>query len=252
MINLYFPSADRRHFLKDRIVISSETVDAILDDEERIKKEVRRAINKRHFHRGDDDLDMAVEGASAMVARHIVKQVRDILAYDRTLTPFELAGGEMEGLVRWEFDSGREVNMKYAIDRLDVLDPSGVEQWRIVDYKTGDSYVTAGEFEDIFNGSLAAKNIFQLLLYANLMNVDLGMDRDVKVSIYPVNKLRSDGEATPVVSKTPVEGHKSINKEFVERLNGMLKEIFDPVKPFMPAEDDSHCRYCHLQALCGR
>ncbi len=252
MMNLYFPSADRRHFLKDRIVISSETVDAILDDEERIKKEVRRAINKRHFHRGDDDLDMAVEGASAMVARHIVKQVRDILAYDRTLTPFELAGGEMEGLVRWEFDSGREVNMKYAIDRLDVLDPSGVEQWRIVDYKTGDSYVTAGEFEDIFNGSLAAKNIFQLLLYANLMNVDLGMDRDVKVSIYPVNKLRSDGEATPVVSKTPVEGHKSINKEFVERLNGMLKEIFDPVKPFMPAEDDSHCRYCHLQALCGR
>ena len=112
--------------------------------------------------------------------------------------------------------------------------------------------MAAEEFEDIFNGEYSAKNLFQLLLYANLLNLDRGMDEDVKVSIYEVGRIVSDGEVTPKIGKEKLDGHKQVNAEFLSRVNGMIEEIFDPMVPFSPAEDESHCRFCHLHDLCGR
>ena len=252
MLNLYFPQSDRRHYLENKIVITADTLDNLLNDKKRIRRELRRSINTLHFHKPETELDTPIEGASAMVAYHLEHQIREIISYDRSLAPFSLAGGEMTGLVRWQFDAGRKVNMKYAIDRLDIQDIHKEARWRIVDYKTGDPYISATEFEDIFNGTLSAKNLFQLLLYANLMNLDLKMDKDVSLAIYPVNKLLSNGEVIPEVGDTQITGHKMINEEFTNQLNKMLKDIFDISVPFRPTEDESHCRYCHLHALCGK
>lgn len=253
MLQLYFPEKDRRVYLEDRIRVTAERISEMLEDKTLIRSKLRRAINRNHYKLRGEDLDRPVEGAAAMVARQLERQVRDILGYDRTLAPFELVGGEMGGLYEWEFTSGRRVNMKYAIDRLDILNPgTACERWRIVDYKTGGSLVTADEFEDVFNGTYTAKNLFQLLLYANLLNLDKGMDEDVKISIYEVGRIAADGETTPTIGRVPVAGHKSVNAEFLSRLNGIIAEIFDPMVPFHPTEDESHCRFCHLRDLCGR
>ena len=56
-----------------------------------------------------EELDDPIEGAAAMVARQLEGQIRDILRYDLSLAPFELAGGEMTGLYEWEFSPGRKV-----------------------------------------------------------------------------------------------------------------------------------------------
>ena len=253
MLRLYFPEKDRKLFLADRIMITGERIMAMLEDRDLIRLELRRSINKEHFKRSGNDLDLPIEGAAAMVARQLEGQVRDILRYDGTLTPFELAGGEMTGLYEWEFIPGRKVNMKYAIDRLDIMNPgTAAERWRIVDYKTGGGLVTATEFDDIFNGEYTAKNLFQLLLYANLLNLDKGMDRDVKVSIYEVGRIATDGETVPKIGKDRIEGHKQINEEFLSRVNGIISEIFDPTVPFVPTDNEDHCRFCHLHELCGR
>lgn len=253
MLCLYFPEKDRTKYLKNRILVTKNTIQGILNTPELIRSQLRRSINKNHFHRDGNDLDIPVEGASAMVARQLERQVHDILEYDLTLAPFELAGGELTGLYEWEFANGRKVNMKYAIDRLDVLHPgTPSEQWRIVDYKTGGSLVEADCFDDIFNGNYKAKNLFQLLLYANLFNKDLGKNEDVKVSIYEVGKISSDGEITPLIAGKPVEGHLAVNNQFTERLNEIISEIFNQMVPFTPTEDESHCSFCQLHDLCGR
>lgn len=253
MLCLYFPEKDRKLFLVNRILMTAERLSSMLEDTGLIRRHLRRSINKEHFKKKGEELDDPIEGAAAMVARQLEGQIRDILRYDLSLAPFELAGGEMTGLYEWEFSPGRKVNMKYAIDRLDVLSPgTAAERWRIVDYKTGGSLVAAEEFEDIFNGEYSAKNLFQLLLYANLLNLDRGMDEDVKVSIYEVGRIVSDGEVTPKIGKEKLDGHKQVNAEFLSRVNGMIEEIFDPMVPFSPAEDESHCRFCHLHDLCGR
>lgn len=253
MLHLYFPKEKRRVFLDNRIRITSEHIASLLEDRDTIKRELRRAVNRHHFNRKGEDADAEVEGAAAMVARQLESQVRDMLRYDMTLTPFELAGGEMSGLYEWEYAPGRRVNMKYAIDRLDVMHPgSASERWRIVDYKTGGALVSAETPEDIFNGSYEAKNLFQLLLYANLLNLDKGKDEDVKAVIYEVGRIASDGETIPKIGREKIEGHKQINEEFLGRVNGMISEIFDPMIPFVPTEDETHCRFCHLHDLCGR
>ncbi len=253
MLHLYFPKKDWHDFLDDRIRVNREFIESVLEEGERIRIELRRAINWHHFNLRGEDVDAEVEGSAAMVARQLEKQIRDILRYDMSLAPFELVGGEMSGLYEWEFMPGRKVNMKYAIDRLDIMNPgTASERWRIVDYKTGGALVTADEFEDIFNGKYTAKNLFQLLLYANLLNLDKGKDEDVKVSIYEVGRIASDGETIPKIGKENLEGHKRVNEEFLSRVNGMIAEIFDPMIPFTPTEDEEHCRFCQLRDLCGR
>lgn len=253
MLSLYFPEKDRFSCLEDRIRITAEKIGGMLADRGVVRSALRRAVNKTHFKRKKEDLDIPLEGAAAMVARQLERQVRDILSYDATLAPFELVGGEMAGLCEWEFSPGKRVNMKYAIDRLDVLHPgTPSERWRIVDYKTGGALVSADGFEDIFNGNYTSKNLFQLLLYANLFNLDKGHDLDMKVSIYEVGRIASEGETVPSIGGAPVDGHKSVNSEFLSRLNAMIAGIFDPQIPFRPTEDEGHCRLCRLHDLCGR
>ncbi|MDE6338883.1 MAG: PD-(D/E)XK nuclease family protein, partial [Muribaculaceae bacterium] len=252
MLMLYFPEELRKKYLEARIRLTPEAIDAMRSNRERIRTLILQNINRHHYNRKEDELDMPLEGSAEMVAGHLEQVILDILKYDRGLAPFDLAGGEMSALWRWEYDQGKYVNMKFAIDRLDILNPDNEAQWRIVDYKTGKAHVTAAEFEDIFNGAYDAKNIFQLMLYANLMNLYTGQDRDVKVSIYSVGKLLKDGETVPKIGGVKVTGHKQINEDFVATLNSRIKELFDPSQPFLPAQDEANCSYCLLRDLCSR
>ncbi len=249
MLNLYFPKHLHNKYLKDTLIIGEEQIQKLINDEKRLEQEVVRAINRLHFMKYDD-LDAPLEGAAFMVGNHLVGQIKDILEYDLGKVPFELAGGEVGGIQHWEFAPGRKVNMNYAIDRLDIQDPDGERRWRIVDYKTGGNDVEAREFDDIFNGYYKAKNIFQLMLYANLLNMEQKMDEDVAMSIYEVDSISKKGERVPKINGEKIEGHKSINESFTERLNGILQEIFNPLVPFLPTEDNSHCRFCPVKDLC--
>ncbi|MDE7437359.1 MAG: PD-(D/E)XK nuclease family protein [Muribaculaceae bacterium] len=254
MLMLYFPEGLRGKYLKGRIAVSGEDIDRLMGDTDRIRDYLRRNINRLHYHLPKEEQDRPLEGASEMIASQLEHVVLDILSYDRKLTPFELAGGEMADLWRWEYEPGKFVNMKFAIDRLDVLNPGRAEseRWRIVDYKTGKPSVTAAEFEDIFNGSHEAKNIFQLMLYANLMNLYTGQNQNVITSIYSAGEIRKGSENRPKVEGKELTGHQDINEQFIERLNANIRELFNPDAPFRPAEKDDNCRYCKLHDLCGR
>ncbi len=256
MLHLYFPKSERGIFLENRLRITDGFIDGLLENPSKVKEAVRKAVYREFYRfREGSEPEYDLSGSVGMTAYHLEQQVMDILRYDRTLAPFELAGGEMEGLYMYEYAPGKRVNMKYAIDRLDVI-ASGTlnEQWRIVDYKTGDSDVEAKEFEDIFNGNYKAKNLFQLMLYANLMNLDLGKDENIRVVIYQVESLLKTGESFPTIGEKGdvLTGHKMINGEFIDRLDTMLTDIFDPDKMFEPTDNSGNCTYCKLKQLCGK
>lgn len=254
MLMLYFPEQLRGKYLKARIAVGAEDIDRLMGDTDRIRDYLRRNINRLHYHLPKEEQDRPLEGASEMIASQLEHVVLDILAYDRKLAPFELAGGEMADLWRWEYEPGKFVNMKFAIDRLDVLNPGRAEseRWRIVDYKTGKPSVTAAAFDDIFNGSHEAKNIFQLMLYANLMNLYTGQNQNVITTIYSAGEIRKGSENRPKVEKKELTGHLDINEPFLDRLNANIRELFNPEVPFRPAEQEDNCRYCKLHDLCGR
>ncbi len=251
MLALYFPKEMQKRYLEHPLRVDAPAIESIINDRNRILREITRAINREHFHKKDNELDNPIAGAAEMVADNLTDQVIRILKYDKKLAPFELVGAEVGRTLRWNYAEGEAVNMNYAIDRLDIQNPEGGRRYRIVDYKTGGSYVEAAEFDDIFNGTLKAKNIFQLMLYANLFNLDRGSDEDMSMAIYEVDKLEKEGESVPKLEGNAVEGHKSINEAFVSRLNGILSEIFDSGKPFEPTEDPHACAFCNLKDLCS-
>lgn len=263
MLYLYLPHPGLRYkFLKDRIVITEDFIDNLLNSPGKITAALKKAVLK-NFYKTDVDSESLLEGTSELVLPHLEEQIKGILKYDRSLTPFEFAGGEITGLYRWMYEPGKFVNMKYAIDRLDRVNLGSSPKWRIVDYKTGGADVEAADFEDIFSGKKEAKNIFQLLLYANLLNrhilhPDNDESEDVRVSIYQVDNIVSKGENIP---KLPVNGeknksvlsdHMAVNDRFVEYLNSIISEIFNKDIPFAPTSDPDHCEYCSLKQLCGR
>ncbi|MDE7413215.1 MAG: PD-(D/E)XK nuclease family protein [Muribaculaceae bacterium] len=264
MLHLYFPPHLRKIYLDSPIEMTSDKIDSLLADKGRIRQEVTRAVNRLHFQLDKEALDTPLEGAASIIADKITSQIRDVLSYDRTIAPFYLAGGEISGLVEWPLSmEDKKVNMKYAIDRLDFkLQPDGSRSYRIVDYKTGSAGVKAKTVSSIFDGDEEAKNLFQLMLYANLMNFDRGTDLPVKLSIYQITELGKSGEVTPRMGQPSKTGkkteylnmgsHKEYNELFLNKTQDVLEEIFDPATDFSPADDDEKCRYCNLAHLCGR
>ena len=264
MFHLYFPEGKRKIYLDEPILMTPERIRAMIEDEALIRQLVTESVNRQHFHLPEDKLSIPLEGAAAKIGKVIESQVRDVLIYDLSLAPFELAGGEISGLVEWPLEGREEkVNMKYAIDRLDIItDQKGERCYRIVDYKTGSAGVKARDIESIFNGDDNAKNLFQLMLYANLMNFHRGMDVPVKLAIYQISELAKNGETLPEMGRDAEPGkrvsydrlhtHLERNEEFLAKTQELLSEIFDKETPFEPVDDDAKCQYCNLAHLCGR
>lgn len=255
MLDLYCDTDRQNAYLKPQPVRDERFFRQLLDDPQRISTAVRHAVNKAHFNAAKDDaraLDRKLTGSARMVAERLKKQVRAILQYDAEHSPFRLVGCEIKGGMRYPFgEKGEEVNMAYAFDRVDRVD----DDFRIVDYKTGSVGLKAKEMEDIFSGRFEAKNIFQLMLYSELLRARIDKEEPgrnvsgVRLSIYNSNDIeKGDPETLPQLDESilrPVE-------EFRERLDAALCEIYNPEKDFVPTDDPEHCRYCRLAALCGR
>ena len=264
MFHLYFPEGKRNIYLDEPIKLEAADIRRLIDDDDTLHRLVTKSINRLHFHLEEDRLDTPLEGAAALIGEKIVSQIRDVLNYDLTLTPFELVGGEISGLVEWPVgDKGRKVNMKYAIDRLDkVRLPDGTESYRIVDYKTGNAHVKARDMDAVFNGDEEARNFFQLMLYANLMNFDRNLNVPVRLAIYQISELGKKGETLPSIGRPAEPGKRAVydrlsshldhNEEFLEKTGYILSEIFNPELPFIAVDDDEKCKYCNLSHLCGR
>lgn len=264
MFHLYFPEGKRNIYLDTPIRMGREDIQSLIDDEETLHRLVTESINRLHFHLGEEQLATPLEGAAALVGEKIVSQIKDVLSYDLSLAPFELAGGEISGLVEWPLaGEERKVNMKYAIDRLDIITMSdGTKSYRIVDYKTGEAHVKARDMEAVFNGDESARNFFQLMLYANLMNFDRKTDVPVRLAIYQISELGKSGETLPSIGRAVEPGkratyarlssHLDRNEEFLEKTGEILSEIFNPDVPFVAVDDDEKCKYCNLAHLCGR
>ena len=263
MLEAYFPEDKRNRYLDKPIVLDTATIDSISRNDELLSVLIRRAINIEHFHIPAESPEASARpltGAALLQEEHIKGRVREIMAYDRTLAPIGLVGGEIKGRIPWNFKINEtedaSVFMKYAIDRLDIINfGKASEQYRIVDYKTGLGKVKAVDMSRVFDGSVDAENLLQLMLYANVMERDPKSPRcrgDVRLSIYETERIERQGETIPVIEREPVAGYKQHQEEFTQNLDAMLSSIFDKETPFMPAQKSDACTYCNLAVLCGK
>lgn len=273
MQNVYLPDKrEQRKYLEKPREITADYIDAWLNDRKRLDLLMTRAINREHLHLPEDKTDTPLSGSLALALPRLRRVVEAMLRYDRTIAPFAMVGCEVPVGTRWRVSDDLCVNLKGYVDRIDMRG----DRLRIVDYKTGKSYVEMDNgLEDVFAGNSGCKNLMQLLIYADILSERIapagnasGDDgvpvQDIGLSIYEAYRFTegksASGDVCPTLkvdvdNKTvskPVEGYAELGEEFRSRFRQMLTEIYDPEIPFTATEDEDHCKYCRLSSLCGR
>lgn len=290
MEEIYLPEAtrkDMRNKLLDKsLVINKKYIEGLLTDYElqgkkaghisRLDKVIHHMINYHHFgmKKEDDDLDQPLKGSAALLKGNYVKQVANILRHDLREAPFRIYGCELKEKMTLAFhnnsDAVDEVNITFAIDRLDRSGSSGDTPFRIVDYKTGYVHLQleSDQLDDVFRGEYACKNVFQLLFYAKMLRkfatdneciddatgsalIDSFERHGIKLEIYHVPKiLNGDCNFISIGRNQKIPFDTDLLDTFSSLLDNLLAEIFNPGQDFRPADDNKNCGYCAFKEIC--
>jgi len=208
-------------------------------------------------------------GEARMIYRELVKNIARIIELEKKRGPYTFLAAEMtprcaehdSRTFDWKITDSLTVRFTYSVDRVDRLEDGSL---RFVDYKTGSDKLTFESVEGLFHGPGAKTNdaVFQLLTYAYAYNdfqASLGKPSDTPIHI-EIIKVFSPGTSVgvpPSVSRNrqsiPLMCHTDeIVDGFRNRLNGLIKEIFDEKVPFNQADDIENCRYCQFVNVCHR
>ncbi len=269
MTDLYL-SPDKQHkFLEKPVLITKEQLLNLRNNGKYIDSLIRRSINRNHFNLKEEELTRKLPPTAELVARNLRWWILHILDRDAELAPLMIYGCEFGETVHYPLDEGREVNMRFIIDRLDSVG-SGYEtdhhQYRIVDYKT--SQLKAADYaglepEEIFKKADPRGYAPQPLLYGELLNFWLQKNgrrpMDFDFVLYNVSKIYNKKKPDEGVirfkdvERRPLADDPEVASKFRSGLHQVLTEIFDPEQPFEAARDqEKACRYCPLGNLCGR
>lgn len=267
---LYFPH-NRKKLLTDPKRITTQDFDAILADSNRedLRHMMRRQVNRQFHHaQTEPELDEPLTEGIQMVADRLLEQVLAVVRQDRRNAPLRLLGVEVKFPCRWKVNDNLTVNMTATYDRVDY-NPDG--NLRIVDYKTGSVHLDMADMNAVFNADYKAANVFQLLLYAHLLEHQLlngdpdkemdsthepeeGQRRDIDMAIFDTNSIQQGGDVSHIVTdKQEIRSqHDEQVKDFIPRVNKAIEEIFDPEVPFTPTKNHDTCALCVMRGICNR
>lgn len=237
-------------------VINKEALETLLRNEVKLQDYVDTAFKKLFFNVPQNEKP-EYNGIqlinSAVIARYLKKLLQNDLRY----APFTFIASEMEVDEPIDIQTPKGViksRIGGIIDRMDSKDGT----LRIVDYKTGGDADTPPHVESLFIPDKKRSNyVFQTFLYAAIMcrkqptmkiaPALLYIHRAATETYSPVIQM---GE--PRKPKEAVEDFSKYEKEYRERLQGLLEEIFNPEKSFTQTEIIEKCTYCDFKALCKR
>ena len=235
-------------------MVGKEDLERMLKEEHRLQDYVDKAFKELFFH---VPLDQQPEynGTQLIHSKVILSYIKQLLRNDLRYAPFALEGMEkrVAEYLPLELPQG-ELLLKLGgtIDRLD----SKGDTLRIVDYKTGGVPHTPENIEQLFTPSdNRAGYILQTFLYAAI----LCRKQPLKVtpSLLYIHRAASE-DYSPVIeigsrsNKTTVCDFAVWEREFRERLQQLLMEIFTQEKPFTQTTERRRCEYCDFRSLCGR
>ncbi len=187
-----------------------------------------------------------------LVTKEVMEQlIQKVLDLDIADAPFKVVGLEAK-----EYERGVRIEgvgtarVSGTIDRMDEKD--GV--LRISDYKTGKvEFVSKGrpakseeEILETYFIDPKYKSGFQGYLYAALVSPH--QKKEIKVGITSMKSLNNGTQWLKngqTINSTEIEA-------FGQRLDELVKEIYDPAIPFTQTDDLARCSYCEFKKVCKR
>ena len=194
-----------------------------------------------------DDIMHPVNGIQLINASVIITYIKQLLKIDSRLAPFTILG--LENVVM------KDINVKTAegqltttiggrIDRMDCVTCSdGVRRIRVIDYKTGK------------NNKKNDGYILQSFIYSLLVDESPMMNPEkLEVSpalLYIQHSAGKDFDPTVVYEKEKVTDVSKYREEFMNIVEQIIAEIFNPEQPFACTDDKTACTHCPYCNLCG-
>ena len=237
-------------------VINKEALETLLRNEVKLQDYVDTAFKKLFFNVPQNEKP-EYNGVQLINSAVIARYLKQLLQNDLRYAPFTFIASEMEVDEPIDIQTPKGViksRIGGIIDRMDSKDGT----LRIVDYKTGGDADTPPHVESLFIPDKKRSNyVFQTFLYAAIMcrkqptmkiaPALLYIHRAATETYSPVIQM---GE--PRKPKEAVEDFSKYEKEYRERLQGLLEEIFNPEKSFTQTEIIEKCTYSDFKALCKR
>lgn len=234
-----------------------------------IRDAVRHAINKKYLNTAPDT---PLRGEAEMQAKVIEKIVRRMVRHDSEYKQLEIIGCEVEILGAMPVSEGREVALKFIIDRIDcVTEKNGTKQYRIVDYKTGSANAEAANPDELFQCTYHSKYLFQLLFYCYFMRRDSRLKhiahvaprlfdtKKVAMVVPKIDKLAITDFEEKLVADTTTGKEKGLSVDgksaaeiFEEGFSEAMEGLFSGAEPFTQTPDISVCRFCNFKDVCRR
>ncbi len=229
----------------------------LLEPERKIDELIDRAF--RHHYHLDLDKPVEYEGQRVVVKEIVRNFVCRIISIDEEYAPFLIERLEAKMGVSVKLDPELEVRVGGKIDRADRKN----NRVRIIDYKTGNDELDLDSVESLFNGEgKRNKAAFQTFLYAWLYQSDVEKNNSSNaeiVALTPGLMNRKNLFAKEFTfghqmsrGKTRIDDVRDHFKEFVPRLENLLKEIYNPEIPFDQTQNEKNCEYCPYKNICYR
>lgn len=237
-------------------VINKEALETLLRNEVKLQDYVDTAFKKLFFNVPQNEKP-EYNGIQLINSAVIARYLKQLLQNDLRYAPFTFIASEMEVDEPIDIQTPKGViksRIGGIIDRMDSKDGT----LRIVDYKTGGDADTPPHVESLFIPDKKRSNyVFQTFLYAAIMCRKQPTMKIAPALLY-IHRAATE-TYSPVIQmgesrkpKEAVEDFSKYEKEYRERLQGLLEEIFNPEKSFAQTEIIEKCTYCDFKALCKR
>lgn len=237
-------------------VINKEALETLLRNEVKLQDYVDTAFKKLFFNVPQNEKP-EYNGVQLINSAVIARYLKQLLQNDLRYAPFTFIASEMEVDEPIDIQTPKGViksRIGGIIDRMDSKDGT----LRIVDYKTGGDADTPPHVESLFIPDKKRSNyVFQTFLYAAIMCRKQPTMKIAPALLY-IHRAATE-TYSPVIQmgesrkpKEAVEDFSKYEKEYRERLQGLLEEIFNPEKTFTQTEIIEKCTYCDFKALCKR
>ena len=237
-------------------VINKEALETLLRNDVKLQDYVDTAFKKLFFNVPQNEKP-EYNGVQLINSAVIARYLKQLLQNDLRYAPFTFIASEMEVDEPIDIQTPKGViksRIGGIIDRMDSKDGT----LRIVDYKTGGDADTPPHVESLFIPDKKRSNyVFQTFLYAAIICRKQPTMKIAPALLY-IHRAATE-TYSPVIQmgesrkpKEAVEDFSKYEKEYRERLQGLLEEIFNPEKSFTQTEIIEKCTYCDFKALCKR
>lgn len=252
MMELYLPPHQQKQLLTSPVIIDENFLNKILSKPAVISSLVEKNIQEFYYGNKGEKKQEIKSGVTDIIAEQIEELVKNILQYDLKLAPFNLYGCEVSENIRVKLHSGRIVNFRFAIDRLDEIIYNGEKKLRIVDYKTGSKKRKAENLTEVFKGGYYSEQIFQLFTYAWLLDkIGKKGNEDLITEIYFVPDLIKEEGGLPELEGEKVDSYNKYAEEFDQKLDNMIEGIFENPR-FEECTTFESCVLCAFRTYCGK